>query len=236
MTVEKLYEDEDILAIYKPSGVLVHSDGESAEETIADWFLKEYPDSHDVGEPGQDRHGNAVERAGIVHRLDRETSGTLLLAKTEKGFLHLKKQFQDPSIRKTYHAFVYGEMKEEQGVIDRPIGRSAQDFRLRSAQRGARGALRDAITEFTVLQKGNGYSFLELHPKTGRTHQIRTHLKAINHPVVCDALYAPKRECALGFDRLALHASMIEFENIAGKRVVAEAPLPPSFLKAKTAL
>lgn len=232
MDLPIIYEDKDYVAINKPAGLVVHSDGKTDEPAVTDWMLEKYPEAKDVGEPIQLTNGGAISRPGIVHRIDRETSGVLILAKNEKAHAHLKEQFQNRKVSKSYRAFVYGEMKEKEGVIDRPIGRSKKDFRLWSAQRGARGEMREAITEYKVLETGNGYTYIEAHPKTGRTHQIRVHFKAINYPVVRDALYAPGREQALGFERLALHALRVEFVNLLGKQVAVEAPLPQDFEKA----
>ncbi len=247
MDIEILYEDKNIVAINKPAGLVVHSDGRTAEPTLVDWILEKYPKIKEVGEPMRLRpefvkggeEEKIIYRPGIVHRLDRETSGALVIAKTQEAFNHLKEQFQERKTRKIYHAFVYGEIKEDDGVIDRPIARSRKDFRLWSAQRGARGEAREAITAFKVLHRtdvGNinaGFSYIEVRPKTGRTHQIRVHMKAINHPLVCDSLYAPKQKPALGFKRLALHARSLEFTNLAGKVITVEAPFPEDFLKAQ---
>jgi 23S rRNA pseudouridine1911/1915/1917 synthase len=160
------------------------------------------------------------------------------MAKNQTTFEHLKNQFQKRETEKIYNAFVYGVMDEEDGVIDRSIGRSSKDFRMWSAQRGARGELRDALTVYKVLERGRpaeayegGFSYLEVRPKTGRTHQIRVHLKAINHPVVNDPLYAPKREAALGFTRLALHARSLDFISVTGHMIHIEAPLPEDFVR-----
>jgi 23S rRNA pseudouridine1911/1915/1917 synthase len=246
MNIEILYEDKNIVAINKPAGLVVHSDGRTEEPTLVDWILEKYPKSKEVGEPlvinKEKPNQQIVYRPGIVHRLDRDTSGVLVIAKTQKAFEHLKLQFQDRETKKTYHSFVYGEMKEDDGVIDRPIARSKKDFRLWSAQRGARGEARDAVTHYKVLKRtdvGNinkGFTYIEVSPKTGRTHQIRVHMKAINHPVVCDNLYAPKMPPALGFTRLALHARSLEFTNLEGKKIVVEAPFPEDFLRAQKEL
>ncbi len=189
----------------------------------------------------------SIARPGIVHRLDRGTSGAIVIAKNQKAHIHLKEQFQAHTVNKKYVAFVYGEFADpadKYGIIDRPIGRSKRDFRRWSAQRGARGELRPAETWYSVLasrkalddgtgrRSGNGFAYLELEPKTGRTHQIRVHLKAINHPVVCDDLYAPERPCALGFGRTALHAHSIEFTGLNGKVIKVTAPIPADFKKA----
>ena len=261
MKIPILYEDADIVAINKPAGLVVHSDGKTVEPFLTDWILKNYPKTKNVGEPMEvkvqarkgitDEAGNTtgaspqitktIERRGIVHRLDRETSGVLLIAKTAEAHALLKTQFQDHTITKKYHTFVYGEMKEKWGIIKRPIGRSTKDFRKWSAQRGARGELREAETWWNLIKTArvsvdgindNPFSFVEVEPKTGRTHQIRVHFKAINHPVICDPLYAGEKPPALGFTRTALHASEVSFTNVAGKRIMVHSPFPEDFLYA----
>ncbi len=229
MNIDILYEDKHIVAINKPAGLVVHADGRTTEKTVVDWVLEHYPEVKDVGEPIELTKGGTIIRPGIVHRIDRDTSGVLLIAKTEDGFVFLKSQFQRRQVKKTYHAFVYGVMKEKEGEINRPIARSRKDFRLWSAQRGGRGEARDAVTTYKALKYGDDVTFIEAHPLTGRTHQIRVHFKAINHPVVADPLYAPKREAILGFKRLALHAREVIFETIEGKEVKVEAPYPADF-------
>lgn len=233
MNIPILYEDEHVLVINKPYGIATHPDGKSEEKTVSDWFAEMYPDSKNVGEPIKTNSGTEITKPGVVHRLDKETSGVLILAKDQETFLFLKQQFKDRKVKKIYHAFVYGTVKEDNGTIERPIGKSAKDFRLRSAQRGARGKLRPATTLYRTLQRGHDVSYVELEPKTGRTHQLRAHLKAINHPVVCDKLYAPKRECIFGFTRLALHASSLELKIISGKTIRFEAPFPADFKAAQ---
>jgi 23S rRNA pseudouridine1911/1915/1917 synthase len=232
MDIPILFENESIVAVNKPSGLTVHPDGRTIESTLSDWVLARYPETEHVGEPIQLSSGEVIRRPGIVHRLDKETSGVLLIAKTAEAFEALKRQFQDRSIQKTYRAFLFGRMKETDGVIDRSIGRSRSDFRLWSAQRGAKGTLRDAVTEYRVLDTAPDFSYVEIEPKTGRTHQIRVHFKAINHPVVGDRLYAPKRGYALGFSRTALHAERIAFTLLDGAPVSVEAPLPEDFVAA----
>lgn len=198
---------------------MVHPDGKSKGPFLTDWLLEKFPEIKNIGE----------NWPGIVHRLDAGTSGVLVIAKNQPTFLWLKKQFQNRKISKVYNTFVWGEMKDDRGIIDKSIGRSKSDFRQRSAERGKKGKIRDAVTHFVVKKKSGGFSFLEVRPKTGRTHQIRVHLKAIGHPVVGDSLYAPKRPLALGFQRLALHAASIEFENPAHKTIAVSAPLPDDF-------
>lgn len=236
MNIPILYEDNDVVFIDKPSGVLVHDDGKTDEPTVVDWVVSHYPDTASVGEPQILSNGMTVERPGIVHRLDADTSGVLVIAKNEDAFVHLKSVFQEREAQKTYRAFVYGVVKKDHDVINRPIGKSRTDPRLWSAQRGARGVMRDAITEYSVRARGGEHTYLELHPKTGRTHQIRVHLKAINHPVVCDGLYAPKQRPALGLFRLALHAYRLTLLLPSGEKKTVEAPLPEDFLEAEKML
>lgn len=224
-----LYEDDEVIAINKPAGLVVHSDGKTTENTLVDWLLKKYPEIKDVGEPGRTSTGEVVPRPGIVHRLDRETSGVMLVSKTEQSFQNLKKQFQNHEIKKVYDTFVVGEVKNDEGEINRPISRSSKDFRMWTAQRGGRGEEREAVTDYKVLNRKEGYSFVEVFPKTGRTHQIRVHFKAINYPLVADTLYGRGRENALGFKRLALHSRQVTFFSIDGKENTILAPYPEDF-------
>tara|TARA_B100000508_G_scaffold60333_2_gene47492 strand:+ start:42386 stop:43102 length:717 start_codon:yes stop_codon:yes gene_type:complete len=232
MKIEIIYEDNDVVVINKPAGILVHTDGISKDETVSDWMLESYPESKDVGEAMTLKNGEEITRPGVVHRLDRDTSGVLILAKTAAAHVHLKEQFQNREVKKGYLAFVYGVPKNKSGVIDAPIGRSAQNFKMWSAQRGARGNLREAITEYEVGEDNGEFAAVKLYPKTGRTHQLRVHMKYLNYPIVCDKLYAPKRECALGFERMALHAQTLEVHLPSGETKTFEAPLPEDFQKA----
>ena len=224
-----LYEDDDIIVINKPAGLVVHPDGRTQEPSVSEWFGEKYPESRDVGE----KLGN-IERPGVVHRIDRETSGVLLLAKTQTGYQVLKEQFQKREIEKIYHLFVYGNLKDDRGTIDLPIARSASNFRKWSAQRGARGEKRDAVTYYRVIKRSGDASstFVEAKPKTGRTHQIRVHFKALHHPVVCDRLYAPNKPYLFGFNRLALHARQITFRDVSGGRHSVLANYPEDFEQA----
>ena len=229
MKIKILYEDSNILAIDKPSGVLVHPDKTSKEKTILDWALSKYP------------------KAELVHRLDKETSGVMLIAKNAKAHEFLKQQFSAPAlelasggtlakqdrINKTYVAIVSGHVKNDRGVINKPIGRSPKDFRRHLAGRGARGEMREAITEYRVIKRffsgKNKFTYIEARPKTGRTHQIRVHMKYLNHPVACDALYNPDGLCPKGIKRMALHAHSIEFRDLKGKMIKVESPIPKEF-------
>ena len=213
MKIKILYEDFSILAIDKPSGILVHPDKRSKEKTIRDIFFKKYP------------------KLEIVHRLDKDTSGVMLLAKNKKAHEFLKEQFQNRTVKKIYNTIVSGRFKNDRGIINKPIGRSPKDFRRWLSGRGARGELRDAETSYKVLKRLKNFTFLEVRPKTGRTHQIRVHMKFINHPVVCDSLYNPQGVCPKDLKRLALHAASIEFKDMKGQIVKIESKLPLEFQK-----
>lgn len=237
MTPTILYEDNTVVVINKPSGLRAHRDKFSKPEdvTVADWFLKMYPEAKDVGEALMSKDVE-IKRPGIVHRLDGDTSGVMILAKTQEAFLTLKSQFHDRLAEKEYRAFVYGAVKMVKGIIDRPIGRSSKDFRLRSAQRGAKGLMRQAVTHWERLAVSEQYSYVKLMPKTGRTHQLRVHLKAINHPIICDSLYAPSHQPALGFTHLALHAHALTLTLPSGEKKTFTAPLPEAFVRAEQLL
>src|SRR3989344_5549111 len=156
MKTKILYEDSNVLAIDKPSGISVHGDGRTKEKTVADWILKNYPRMKNVGENEvyeNKKIKTEIKKPGIVHRLDRETSGFLLLAKNKKAYEFLKIQFQNRKIKKTYIAIVSGNVKTERGIINKPIGRSPKDFRRYLSGRGARGEMRDAVTEYRVLKR-----------------------------------------------------------------------------------
>ncbi|MBI4068196.1 RluA family pseudouridine synthase, partial [Candidatus Kaiserbacteria bacterium] len=212
MNLPILYEDSDIVAVAKPAGLITHSDGRTKEKTAEDWFKEKYPECSTPG----------VEHSGYAHRLDRDTSGVLVFAKNAVAYEFLRKAFRNRDIKKTYLAVVYGVPKEKKGIIDFDIGRSRQDFRLRSAQPKAKGRLRDAVTRYEVFGEietaAQKYALLKVMPETGRTHQIRVHLKAIHHPIVCDPLYAPNYKPALGITRLALHASTLDIPLPKGGR------------------
>jgi 23S rRNA pseudouridine1911/1915/1917 synthase len=236
--MEIIFENNDFLVIDKPAGIMVHGDGRSDEKTIADFVLEKYPEIKETGEPMCVRIGDdekIIYRPGIVHRLDKDTSGVMVIAKNQKTFEYLKDQFKNRKVEKIYNAIAWGHFKDKEGVVDQSIGRSPSDFRRWSADRGKRGELREAITEWRVLDEfeyeGQKFTFLEVSPKTGRTHQIRVHMKHLQRPLVCDPLYAPKKPCMLT-GRLALHAKKLSFLGPDGVKYSFDAPLPVEFEKA----
>lgn len=224
-----IYEDNDILVINKPAGLSVHGDGRSTDYTLVDWITTHRPVCIGVGEPMNLADGGFVDRPGIVHRLDKDTSGVLVIAKTDAAYHFLKQAFHDRSVKKTYHALVYGVPKNKEGVIESAIGRSRKDPRVRLAHAGAVGKLRDAKTRYEVAKSFTDYSFLNVYPETGRTHQIRVHLKYIQHPIVCDSLYAPGKPCLPGLSRQALHAAELVLPTPTGPALALRAPYPADF-------
>ncbi len=203
MQLEIIYEDGDLAAVNKPYGVNF------------DWATIIRPELL------------------AVHRLDKDTSGVILFAKNVETREYLKKLFQNREIKKTYSALVVGEVKNKEGVIDLAIGRSKKTPLKRVAIGEQRGKIREAVTEYKVLKKftwlsdNQVFTLIEAYPKTGRTHQIRSHFAAIGHPVVCDKLYAGKRfVCPGGLTRQFLHASAVEFSRSGGGRLRLEADLP----------
>jgi 23S rRNA pseudouridine1911/1915/1917 synthase len=235
-----IYEDNDVLIINKPIGWIVHEDGKTkGAPVVVEWFLRRCPEAAGVGEGALAYDGTPLDRSGVVHRLDRETSGVLVLAKTQAAHQFIKKQFKDRTVFKEYRAFVYGRLHDRWGTINRPIGRSAKDSRVRSAMRGAKGQLREAITDFERIgvgeYKGESFSYVKLVPKTGRTHQLRVHLRAIDRPIINDVLYAahviPKSN-NLDMTRMALHAHMLEFTLPSKQHERFIAPVPQEFEEA----
>lgn len=234
-----IYEDDDVLVINKPAGLIVHSDGRTEEPSVAAWVFRHYPQMAEVGEPWVSPQGEAVARPGIVHRLDRDTSGVMILAKTSEAYAFLKAQFQGHTTEKSYRAFVYGNPSVDHGTIEAEIVR----IRAIPPRWGVHRSTdekkhRAAVTEWRVHARGidpetgEKVSYLEALPKTGRTHQIRVHFKHLNHPVICDKLYASGRPCLLGFSRQALHASSLSIDLPSGVRSTFIAPLPADFARA----
>ncbi len=219
ITLPILYEDDDCVVINKPVGVLTHSKGAfNPEATVASWLRKRIASG--AWESTTDGAGNA--RAGIVHRLDRATSGVMICAKTPAALSHLQKQFSQRKAKKTYIAVASGHLAEAHAVIDMPVERNPkkpQTFRV-----GING--KHATTEYQVQKESPHYSLLQLTPKTGRTHQLRVHLNHLGHPILGDTLYGGKPA-----DRMFLHAQNLEITIPSSERLTFTAPLPAVFKK-----
>lgn len=232
-----IYEDKNVLVLDKPAGLPVHGDGRNTKiKTLADWITENYPAIEKVGEPMLSPEGIEIARPGIVHRLDRETSGLIVIAKTQEAFVYLKNQFKNRKVKKTYVLITCGDFKRlvpgEVGKIDLPIGRTREDARIRLASNKAVGKQREALTYYRLIENFNDYAYIEANPKTGRTHQLRAHFKAINHPILSDKLYGACDGTELGIKRVALHAHKLEFFLPQVGRREFEAPLPKDMVTA----
>jgi len=214
LPVDILYEDGDLVAINKPSGLVVHAGAGHHDGTLVNRLVHRFGTLSNVG-------GDL--RPGIVHRLDRETSGVILVAKTDAAHRSLAAQFSGRTTEKTYLALVQGALAQETGRITAPIARDPVR-RTRMTTRNPAG--RTALTDYRVLRRWPKHTYLEVRIGTGRTHQIRVHMASIGHPVYGDKLYGAPAPAA-GFDRFFLHAWRIGFAlPLSGERVVVEAPLP----------
>jgi len=225
MNLEIIYETPDFLVINKPAGVLVHGiEGHDSSKTLVDWLLKKYPEVKNVGDAPE-------IRPGIVHRLDKDTSGVILICRNQNFFKYAKNLFQEHKIQKKYLALTWGMISPKKGIIEKSI-RIKNGTIKRTVWRGK--GEKEAITEYEVIKsikykvssiKEEIFSLVEVMPKTGRTHQIRVHLASIGHPIVGDSLYGPK-ENPFGLKRQFLHAESLEFNLINGSRIKIEAELP----------
>ncbi|MFZ1627248.1 MAG: RluA family pseudouridine synthase [Candidatus Moraniibacteriota bacterium] len=217
-------ETETFLAIFKPAGIAMHPAGNSRQKTVTDWITTTYPQIIGVGED--------EKRPGMVHRLDKDTSGLVLIAKSNKAFKALKKLFQERKIEKIYFALVYGNLATASGSINLPIGRvkGAKKRAVPAGKREFAGELRDALTEYSLHTRYTGYDFLSVQPKTGRTHQIRVHLSALGYPIVGDCLYRFKehRRDPLKPPFQLLHAGELRFQ-LGKQKYRYESPLPRYF-------
>jgi 23S rRNA pseudouridine1911/1915/1917 synthase len=215
--LEIIYEDDDCVVINKPTGLLSHSKGAfNPEPSVATWLHNKITDENLLDED-KDSLNN---RAGIVHRLDRATSGVMICAKTLGAQRFLQKQFADRKVQKTYLAIIVGQLSPFSAVIDLPIERNPKKpatFRV-----GANG--KTAQTRYDTLKTDGHYSLIELQPKTGRTHQLRVHLKYLSHPIVGDNFYGGEP-----FSRLLLHASKLNINLPSGQAKVFKAEQPPEF-------
>lgn len=208
-----VYEDDQVAVVSKPAGMVVHPAFGHSSGTLVNAVLARWPEIASFSEPS---------RAGIVHRLDKDTSGVLIVAKTHAALESLRAQFKGREVRKRYLALVDGAPETPEGVINAPIGRDPTQRKRMAVRHDGR----EAITEFRVVEHYADYSLVEVYPKTGRTHQIRVHLAFIGHPVAGDTVYG-RRKQAIRLKRHFLHAAAITFTRPgSSEAITAEAPLP----------
>ncbi|MFZ4585097.1 MAG: RluA family pseudouridine synthase [Acidimicrobiia bacterium] len=216
VVVPVVYADDDVIVVDKPAGMVVHPGAGHERDTVVNGLLAQFPEIAAVGDP---------MRPGIVHRLDRDTSGLLAVARSERAYESLVAQLAARDVERVYYALVWGAFEGTRGVIDAPIGRSQRARTKMAVREGGR----EARTHYEVLESFDdpAVAFLECRLETGRTHQIRVHLAAIDHPVVGDVTYRGVRP-AVAIDRPFLHAAILGFEHPAdGRPMRFESPLPP---------
>lgn len=215
-----LYEDEELIILNKPAGLVVHPAPGHPEGTLVNAILAHCPNLPGIG---------GIQRPGIVHRLDKDTTGAIVIAKTDLAYQHLQAQLQAKTARREYLGLVYGVPKTETGSIDLPIGRNPQDRKkmgIVSIEDGGRAA----ITHWQVQERLANYTLIHFQLETGRTHQIRVHSAKIGHPIVGDPLYSSAHSIGVNLPGQALHAWKLQLQHpVSGKLLQVTAPLPRSF-------
>lgn len=241
-----VFEDGEILVLDKPAGMVVNRAQSVKGETVQDWVEKKWQMADSRWQ--MEEKSDFVRRSGVVHRLDKETSGLLIVAKTEKAFKNLQKQFKERRVEKRYLALVHGKVEPKEGEIRAPVGRlpwQRKKFGVIAGGRRARSEYKVISNWLPALpadrlvigNKKEEFSFLELKPKTGRTHQLRVHLKFWGYPIVADDKYAGRKRSRQDREwcpRLFLHACFLAFTHPkTGKRVKFSSPLPSDLKKAR---
>jgi len=212
-----VYEDDDVVVVNKPQGMVVHPSAGHPNGTLVNGLLYQVKNLSTI---------NDVVRPGIVHRIDKDTSGLLMVAKNDHAHESLAQQLKDKTSLRKYVALVHGEIPHEKGRIEAPIGRSKVNRKMQAVIEGGK----PAVTHFEVLKRFEGFTLIELQLETGRTHQIRVHMQYIGYPVAGDPLYGPKK--TLKGNGQFLHAKLLGFEHpTTGDSMVFEAPLPEIFEK-----
>ena len=211
-----VYEDDDVIVVNKPQGMVVHPAPGHPDHTLVNALLYHSPLSTI----------NGTFRPGIVHRIDKDTSGLLMVAKNDLAHQSLAEQLRNKTNKREYLALVYGQIKEDEGTIDAPLGRNPQDRKKQAVVKGGR----HAVTHFKVMKRYDNFTLVKCILETGRTHQIRVHMKYIGHPLVGDPLYGPRK--VIGKNGQFLHAALLGFKHPrTGKEMIFEAPLPENFQK-----
>ena len=216
--LDVLYEDKDVIVVNKPKGMVVHPAAGHYSGTLVNALMHHC---------GKDLSGiNGVMRPGIVHRIDMDTTGSIIVCKNDKAHNSIAQQLKEHSINRRYHAICYGVLKEDEGTIDQPIGRHPVE-RKKMAINAKNG--KEAVTHYRVLKRFSGYTYIECVLETGRTHQIRVHMASIGHPLLGDEVYS-NRKSPFKLQGQTLHAKILGFKHPStGEYVEADAPLPEYF-------
>lgn len=218
--LEIIFQNENIIVVNKPAGMQVHPDSNEKNNTLANALIAKFPEIESVGEDPM--------RPGIIHRLDKDTSGIMVIARNQKTFEELKNKFKNREIEKKYWAIVYGRVEKNDGIIDKPLARATTYRKQVVAGKKTQTKIREAVTYYKVLKNWDSSSLLEVAPKTGRTHQIRVHLTSVGHPIVGDKVYKAKNIKLLETARQMLHAKSIKF-SLFEEDFSFEAPIPEDF-------
>ncbi|MAF13788.1 MAG: RNA pseudouridine synthase [Parcubacteria group bacterium] len=225
-----IFENNDFLIIDKPIGILVHPTDAGETGTLVDWLYQKYPELETVGE--------YQNRGGIIHRLDKDVSGVMMVAKNDQAYYHLKNQFKEREVKKLYLALVYGRANDDPGEINLPIGRNKDGQFVAHPRQGKEKFLandRVAKTKYKVLEYIKDYTLLEIQILTGRTHQIRIHLSAVGHPILGDQVYKPRKKFlhflsrrikVVNPGRIFLHSHKLGFNDLNNNWVEFESALP----------
>ena len=212
-----LYQDADVVLVNKPSGMVVHPAAGNESGTLVNALLYHVHDLSGIG---------GEMRPGIVHRLDKDTSGLILIAKNDAAHAALSEQFKQRTMERHYRAVAHGSFSKEEGLIDAPIGRHPVDRKKMAVVQNGK----PSRTEWHVLEHVSGATYLDVHLLTGRTHQIRVHMLSIGHPLLGDKIYAPNLKTSVRVPRLMLHAYSLAFTHpTTGERMTFRAPLPAAF-------
>ncbi|MFA6285012.1 MAG: RNA pseudouridine synthase [Parcubacteria group bacterium] len=219
-----IFQNKDLIAVDKPAGLSVHPGVNTSERTLVDFLLEKFPEIENVGDDPR-------VRPGIVHRLDKDTSGVMVVARNQKAFEYLKDLFKNRKIEKKYLAVVHGKLKEKEGRVEGEMGRSKKDFRKQALVRGKISVRKErySLTFYKVKKEFEKCSLLEVSPKTGRMHQIRVHLHSIGHPIVGDKKYTFKEFKNIDAPRMFLHAASISFIGPNKEKYFFESKPPEEF-------
>ena len=227
ISFEIIHLDKNIIVLNKPAGLKVHPSSAKENDTLVNGLLSRFSEIENINDGSAD----SILRPGIVHRLDQDTSGIIVVARNQKSFDELKKIFQTRKITKKYLALVIGRIQNKKGIIEKPIAKSSSYKKQTIASGKTKTKIREAITEYEVIQEFTDFSLVEASPKTGRTHQIRIHLFSLGNPIAGDKKYRLKKISKIALPaRQLLHAQKLDFE-LFDKKYSFEANLPEDFKK-----